>query len=334
MSDLNISNSRTDNELQEDIREDRPALAAMLMVGALALLGLQDSLVKLTSAEVSLWQFQLLRSGCNLGLILALSRFYQGGFSPYPKHFWAVVMRSLLLVGAMVFFFGGIPFLSLSQIAAGLYVFPIFVAILSALILGEKVGPRRIAAILAGFIGTLLILKPGTADFQLVSLMPVVAGLCYAATILTTRKLCRDENPVALAFGVSIAFIVTGTVGIIVTTIFSSADSTINWPYLFSGWHPLTITVGSIIVACSFLNLTANIGLTRAYQSAESSWLAPFDYSYLVFATFWGMVMWGEIPDIHSFIGMSIIAAAGSYVAWRERREKVLRRVELNRVLR
>ncbi len=92
--------------------------------------------------------------------------------------------------------------------------------------------------------------------------------------------------------------------------------------------------LGDFGIACSCLNLTANIGLTRAYQSAESSWLAPFDYSYLVFATFWGMVMWGEIPDIQSFIGMSIIAAAGSYVAWRERREKILRQVELNPVLR
>ena len=330
----NAFNTRTDNRLQGNIREDRPARAALLMVGALALLGLQDSLVKLTSGDVSLWQFQLLRSGCNLGLILVLSRFYQGGFSPYPKHIWAVVLRSLLMVGAMVFFFGGIPFLSLSQIAAGLYVFPIFVAILSALILGEKVGPRRILAILAGFTGTLLILKPGTADFQLVSLMPVVAGLCYAATILTTRKLCRNENPVALAFGVSIAFVIAGTVGIIAATIYSPTDFAVNWPYLFSGWHPLTITVGGIIVACSCLNLTANIGLTRAYQSAESSWLAPFDYSYLVFATFWGLVMWGEIPDILSFAGMFIIAVAGSYVAWRERCEKSLVGVELNRVLR
>jgi drug/metabolite transporter (DMT)-like permease len=334
MSGPNEFNSPTDNGLQGNIREDHPARAAMLMVGALALLGLQDSLVKLTSGEVSLWQFQLLRSCCNLGLILILSRFYQGGFSPYPKHFWAVVMRSLLQVGAMVFFFGGIPFLSLSQIAAGLYVFPIFVAVLSALILGEKVGPRRIVAILAGFGGTLLILKPGTADFQLVSLMPVVAGFCYAATILTTRKLCRDENPVALAFGASIAFIIVGTVGIIVATIYSPADFAISWPYLFSGWHSLSITIGGVIVACSCLNLAANIGLARAYQIAESSWLAPFDYSYLVFATFWGLVMWGDIPDNLSFTGMFIIAAAGSYVAWRERREKSLRQVELNRVLR
>ena len=81
---------------------DRPALAATLMVGALALLGLQDSLVKLISGEVSLWQFQLLRSACNLAMIIVIARFYGGGSLPFPKRVGAVVLRSLLMVGAMI----------------------------------------------------------------------------------------------------------------------------------------------------------------------------------------------------------------------------------------
>ena len=180
---------------------DRPAMAAGLMVFALSLLAFQDSLVKLASSDVSLWQFQLLRSACNLAFMLILSRFLWGGRVPLPKSWLAVTLRSLFLVGAMVFFFGGIPFLSLSEIAAGLYVFPLFIALLSVAVLGEKVGPRRVFAILAGFTGTLLILKPGSAAFQWVGLMPVAAGLSYAATVLTTRKLCREENPATLALG-------------------------------------------------------------------------------------------------------------------------------------
>jgi drug/metabolite transporter (DMT)-like permease len=89
--------------------------------------------------------------------------------------------------------------------------------------------------------------------------------------------------------------------------------------------------VAGIIVACSSLNLVANIALAKAYQSAESSWLAPFDYSYLIFATFWAVVMWGDVPDLLSLVGMSMIAGAGCYVAWRERREGQLRRASLNR---
>ena len=108
MAKLDISTPLSEAGFLGGAREDRPALAATLMVGALALLGLQDSLVKLTSSEVSLWQFQLLHSGCNLGFIFMLSRFYRGGFSPYPKRVGAVVLRSLFLVAAMIFFFGSI----------------------------------------------------------------------------------------------------------------------------------------------------------------------------------------------------------------------------------
>jgi len=316
------------------LSQDRPPLAAMLMVGSLCLLGLQDSLVKLTSSEISLWQFQLLRSSCNIGLLILLSRFAWGKAGPAPKRLWAVALRSLFLVGAMIMFFGGIPFLSLAEIAAGLYVFPLFVAVLSALLLGERVGPRRIGAILAGFAGTLLILKPGTESFQWVALMPVAAGLCYAATILTTRKLCREESPATLALGVSIMFMAVGVLGIASTELSAQGDLTVRWPYLFTGWHELELWVGAVILVCSGLNLVSNIGLAKAYQSAESSWLAPFDYSYLIFATFWGAVMWGHFPDGLSLLGMAMIAASGCYVAWRERRESQLQRADMNRALR
>ncbi len=314
--------------------QDRPSLAALLMVGSLWLLGLQDSLVKLASSDVSLWQFQLLRASCNVGLLMLLSRIAWRNVSPVPKRLWAVALRSLFLVGAMITFFGGVPFLSLAEIAAGLYVFPLFVAVLSALLLGEHVGPRRIGAILTGFAGTLLILKPGTESFQWVALMPVAAGLFYAATILTTRKLCREESPATLALGVSFMYITAGVIGLAATTIMEPGALAEQWPYLFTGWHDLALWVMGIILACSALNLISNIGLAKAYQSAESSWLAPFDYSYLIFATFWGAVMWGHFPDSLSLLGMAMIAASGCYVAWRERQESRLQRADMNRALR
>lgn len=316
------------------MNEDNPAQAALLMVGSLFLLALQDSLVKLASTDISLWQFQSMRAAFNLIMLIVLFRFIWGGSSPRPKRLWTVVLRSTLLVGAMICFFGAIPFLSLSQVAAGLYVFPLFVTVLSAIVLGEKVGPRRIFAVFAGFCGTLLILKPGSDAFQWVSLAPVLAGLFYATTVLTTRKLCREEKPATLALGVSLAFVLVGASGVVILESAQPVDLARELPYLFVGWNPLTWSIIGLIVTCSVLNLSANIGLAKAYQSAESSWLAPFDYTYLIFATFWGVVMWGDTPDIISFAGMSLIAMSGCYVAWRERLDKNLERAEFNRALR
>jgi drug/metabolite transporter (DMT)-like permease len=251
------------------MNEDHPALAASLMVGSLFLLALQDSLVKLASANVSLWQFQSMRAGFNLAMLFVLARFIWGSSSPRPKRLWTVILRSMFLMGAMICFFGAIPFLSLSQVAAGLYVFPLFVTVLSALVLGEKVGPRRVIAVLTGFGGTLLILKPGSGSFQWVSLAPVLAGLFYAATVLTTRKLCRQESPATLALGVSLAFVLVGACGIIVLNNIQPGDLALEWPYLFVGWKPLTLSVTGLILACSILNLSAMCGRLRVVKGFD-----------------------------------------------------------------
>ena len=292
-----------------------------MMVGSLFMLAFQDSLVKLISTDVSLWQYQFLRAAFNLVLLVVMTRLFWGTEGLRPKRLWAVALRSLLLGAAMTLFFGGIPFLSLANVAAGLYVFPLFVALLSGAVLGERVGPRRVVAIICGFTGTLLMLKPGTDAFTPVGLMPIGAAFCYASTILVTRKLCRDESPVTLTYAVSVVFLSLGTVGITVFSGGTVSELAESWPYLFTGWNSVGLGIVAIIAFCSCLNMFANIGLAKAYQSAEASWLAPFDYSYLIFATFWGVVMWDDLPDALSFVGMFLIAGAGIFVAWRERQE-------------
>ncbi|MEO0823034.1 MAG: DMT family transporter, partial [Pseudomonadota bacterium] len=300
-------------------RADRPTRAAALMVGSLCMLGLQDGLVKLASDDVSLWQFQSLRASINLALLLLVFAVMDGRLPPAPRSYRAVGLRSLFLVGAMICYFCAIPMLSLAEIAAGLYVFPLIVTLLSAIVLGEMVGPRRIAAVLVGFLGTLLILKPGTDSFLWVSLIPLGAAVCYAGTVLCTRRLCREEHPATLALGVAVAFLAVGLAGLGAMAAITPPELGASWPYLFTAWHPLELTTLGLVLACSCLNLTANIGLASAYQTAESSWLAPFDYSYLVFATAWGAVLFGHLPDALSVLGMGLIMGAGCFVAWRER---------------
>ncbi len=303
--------------------QDRPALAATLMVASLFALAFQDSLVKYASETVSLWQFQFLRAVFNLTFLVVLTRVIWGpGAYPRPVRLWAVVMRSCLLVGAMICFFGGVAFLDLANIAAGLYTFPLFVALFSVVLLGERVGLQRGSAILAGFVGTILILRPAADEFSLINVLPVGAGLCYAGTVLTTRKFCREESPVTLAYGAALAFILAGSLGVAVFSFEPFAQLAGDWPYLFTGWRALSWQVFAVIVLCSAINLSSNICLAKAYQTAEVSWLAPFDYTYLIFAAFWGYVVWDQMPDGMTIFGMMLIAGSGVFVAWRERQLK------------
>ena len=124
-----------------------------------------------------------------------------------------------------------------------------------------------------------------------------------------------------LAFGVAVSYVIAGALGIVVLGLFpASPEAQAESPYLARGWVPLGAWVLGLAVICSALNVFANIGLTMAYQNAESSWLAPFDYCYLVFATLWGLALFGDFPDAMMLAGMALIAAAGTLTAWRERR--------------
>ncbi len=300
---------------------DRPGLAAGLMAGALFLLALQDSIVRLAGADTTLWQFHFMRSSGNVVLLLVLARVIWGTAPKWPKRFWPVAARSLFLLVATLFFFGGVPRLTLAEMGAGLYTYPIFVTILSVVVLREPVGVRRIGAVLAGALGAFLILQPGSAEFHWIKLMPVGAGLCYAAMVIVTRRYCRTESPVTLAFGVGVSYMAAAATGMVVLSLFPPGEAAREvLPYIARGWLPLTWTLVALALACSVLNVTANLGLTMAYQNAESSWLAPVDYCYLIFATLWGLAFFGDFPNASMLAGMALIAGAGAFTAWRERR--------------
>lgn len=301
---------------------DRPGMAAGLMLAALLTLALQDSFVRMAGADTTLWQFQAVRSTGNVLLLLLVARLVWGTAPKRPKRMWAVVVRSLLLLAATLLYFGGVPTLTMAEMGAGLYTFPVFVTVLSVVVLRERVGLWRAGAVLAGATGAYLILQPASAGFTWLKLMPVGAGLCYAGVVIVTRRYCRQESPVTLAFGVGLSYVAAGLAGIVLLALFpASPEAQAELPYLARGWVPIGWGVLGLAALCAVLNVAANLGLTMAYQNAESSWLAPFDYSYLVFVTFWGFVIFADFPDASMLAGMALIAAAGTLTAWRERQQ-------------
>ncbi len=295
----------------------------MSMLIGLFALSLQDSIGKLLSDHISLWQFQTVRAVFNILFVYLLARWTMQGFSLRPNRLPPVLLRSAFHVAALMFFFGSAPFLTMAEMAGGLYTFPLFVAVLSAVFLGERVGLLRVTAILVGFTGTLFIIRPGTDAFRLVSLLPVAAGLCYAMFIIVTRKLCRDESPVVLTMVSNISILTCGAAAIMILTLINpSAELRQEFPNIMNTWLPMAPWMLLLVIVCTVFNVIGNIGMSKAYQSAEASFLAPFDYTYLVFATFWGFVFWGDVPPALTISGMVMIAASGMFVAWREKQAK------------
>ncbi|MEO0763786.1 MAG: DMT family transporter, partial [Pseudomonadota bacterium] len=276
---------------------DRPGRAAGLLVGALMVLSVQDTVAKSLVEDVSLWQFQVVRSAINAVLLLGVGALIVGGLPRRPIRLWAVVLRTVMINAVMVLFFAGLPYLTLAEIAAGLHCFPVFVTLIALVLPGERVGWRRILAVGIGITGALMVLKPGGEGFSAVSLLPIGAGMAYAGFVVVTRRLCRHEHPATLALAITIGLTVLGTTGLAVMSLLPMPGAAASWPYLFTGWHPLSGPVLGLIATCAVLNLSAQLVMAVAYQTAESSYLAPFDYSYLVFVTLIGGVVFGEWPD-------------------------------------
>lgn len=301
---------------------DSPRLAVALILTALFCLSLQDGLVKFASASSSLWQFQIIRSIVNLAIIFIGLATAGGWGLVWPKNPIAVMWRTAAIMGTMIFFFAGAPFLTLPEMGAGLYTYPIFMTLLSMVFLREKVGAWRLLAIVLAATGAVLIIRPNSHSFHAAQILPIFAGFFYSINAIILRKYCRDESPVTMATWASFGFLVMCCIGAVLVGIAPISPTAVaQWPFLLNAWPAVTTTILGLASFCAICNVTGNVLIVKAYQSAELSGLAPVDYTYLIFATFWGYMFFSGLPDIPTVFGMILVAVAGIVTAWRQRQE-------------
>ena len=296
-------------------------LALGLLVFGVSLLSLQDSLIKLFAPHTSFWQLQLIRSSFNMLFAVGLAALAGGFHLLWPKRFGPALARALLLALCMLCFFGVSQQITVVQMATGLYTYPLFITLLAGPVLGERIGPWRNSALVLGAAGCLLVLNPFADSGSYFQIVPVLAGFFYACNVLVLRRYCRTESPLALAFVVALVFMLTGFGGAVGLKVFEAPAS---WqqvvPFIFVGWPPLAIGMVGIFACLSALNLIGNLCLSRAYQTADSSWLAPLDFIYLLFVAMWGWVLFESWPSPVAWLGMAMIAASGIVTAIREQR--------------
>ncbi|MDL4861760.1 DMT family transporter [Halomonas elongata] len=293
---------------------DNTTRGVALIVGAVFLLALADALVKYLSASITLWQLYVLASSVSLptlaGLIIA-----QGKARPLPlKSLRWVGIRSLLLLLMWVIYYMALPLIPLSVAAVAIYTTPLFIAILASMCSHEPLSPRIWGGILCGFIGVVVVLRPTGDAFTPATLLPVMAAVLYALAMVTTRRYCQEEHPLALALGLNLAFLVAGGCFSVLFAFADASSLAEQAPFLFGPWQPIGIDELIIIAAYALLMVTINTGVAKAYQIAPSALVGTFDYAYLLFAGLWGYLLFHEVPDGMTWLGMSLTLASGLLV--------------------
>ncbi|MGA7072453.1 DMT family transporter [Bradyrhizobium sp.] len=211
------------------------------------------------------------------------------------------VTRGMALLGSSLLFISGLRFLPIAEASATSFVSPLFVTALSIFFLGEKVGLRRWFATAVGLLGVLIVLRPGTSAFHPAAFFPVVSAFAWACTLILTRKMSGQERTV-----------VTMTYSSIVG--FAVLCALVPLVWVTPSWHD--ILLGLIIGVAS----TAGQWIVvLAFRYADASVLAPFSYVQLLWVTFLGFVIFGEVPDVWTVVGAAFIVASGLYTAHRER---------------
>ena len=287
-----------------------------------------DISVKLFSSEMPLNQLMFFRAIFAISILLFVILPFYGGFKYLNTNNPTFhIFRGLAVVGANTFFFISIAELSLAEATAIFFIAPILITIFAMFFLQEKVGIRRGLACLIGFLGMLLIIKPGTISFELISIFPLIAALFYTALHIITRKYGSQEKPLTMGFYIQVCFLVTSLMfagGFYLADFDTEQSNALK--FLTGSWVSVsTFDMFHILVGIAFPISIGGILVSYAYKNYEASFLAPFEYGALVMAVVSTYLIWSEIPDRLSLIGMILIMLSGIFVSLREKKVSAIR---------
>lgn len=297
---------------------DRPLAALGVILASMAFLALIDNTVSVIARDIGLWQFHFMRAVLAIALMGALAGF--GLVRLGAKRAWAVALRGGFTAVSMLIYFGCLAFMPIGQVAAGLFTSPIWIMLISAGFLGQRIGLVRILSALAGFAGVMLVLDPFANGFSWVALVPLASGLFYALGGIATRQWCLGETTFAMLFWFFLWLGVFGLIGMTGMGLWphgvpAGADGFILrgpvWPTPLAMGLTGVQAVGSIVA----------VGLIfKGYQLGEASFVAIYEYSFLIFAAFWSWFLWGEMLAAQATLGIALIILSGGIIAFRSRR--------------
>jgi len=283
--------------------------AILLNISAWMLLPIMDGIAKHLSSEINFMQVVWGRYFFMALISILITFFFYKKHLTWPKNIRIQIIRSLFLFLSTILFFYAISIISLAEALTLAFVSPMIVTLLSALILKERVGIRRWSAVFVGFIGALIVIRPGFNEINLATIAAFSCGICYAFYIISTRKLSNIDSPI-------LTLIFTGLSGTIIISIiipfYWTWPSSTQWILLFS---------------LSAIGTIAHLLLILSLNFAEASKLAPLAYFEIIMNVIIGYYFFGDFPDKFIWIGLSVIISSGIYIYLREnvKKNKILK---------
>ncbi|WP_421857074.1 DMT family transporter [Oricola sp.] len=309
--------------------QSNPAAGIALILVGMVTISINDMLIKQLSGDYPLHQMVFARSAIGIWFSLVMV-WFEGGLAILRTRHWGFhTLRGLAIVVANISFFTALAVIPLGEATALFFVAPLMITLLSIPLLGERVGPYRLGAVLVGFLGVLVMVRPWQGDEReaglFVLLLPVISATTYALFQIMTRRLGAVAKASAMAVYVQTIFIVVSAGFFLVAGDGRFAEGATNpsvvfllrewsWPQGLDIWLFVALGLNSAITAYA---------LSQAYRLADAATISPFEYVGLPLALLWGWTFWGEIPDAASSVGILLIVGSGLFVFLRERRRQV-----------
>ena len=294
---------------------------ATILVFGLFLFSIQDIIIKYFSGDYSVLQIVFVRGLIAMALLLLLFRLMRERIALVSKRPFMMLCRGLMGFSSYTCYYLAVAAMPLAEVASITFTMPLFVTAMSALILRENVGIRRWAAVIMGFVGVLIMLSPSGEFNGLAVIFAFLAAITYASQTILTRFLGSHDHALTIAFNAIFVFtLVSGVLTLLMLSDIISITS--SHPSLAFFGRDWVIPAGFDLLLMLVIGLIAAIGfycLSQAYVVSEASAIAPFEFTYILWAVMFGYLFWQEVPGFTTLIGILVLVSSNLYIWYRER---------------
>ncbi len=310
---------------------NRPTAPLLMLLGGLFLFSIQDVLISDLTKRYPVHEIVFVRSLVNIWPLILLSFAFDQGKNMQITKFWQLFLRGGLLSLSYTAYYLALAGLDFAQATSLYFTAPLFITFLSWVTTRVPIGWRRLTGVIIGLVGVVFIVKPGVGDIPLLpALMAVASAFFYALSALMTNWLGRTESTTVQ----SVTFVIMNLIiGALFWAIFGEGWAVDHAPegleVLLKAWVWPTRADVLIMVGIGLGSAIGFIMLTAAYRNLEPSFAAPFEYCLLGYNLLWGLLLFRQVPDALTLVGIAIIVSSGLFVLYREgeRRQSLVQRL-------